>query len=147
MTYPESYRYTKEHEWVGLEGDMSWANINGTTTVNCAAGCKTTVGWLGTARGRVGYAFDRFLPYLTAGAAFGNIKASSPAAIGANQTNVGWTAGGGIEYAFTSNLSAKVEYLYVDLGKFDCSSSCGAVAPDNISFTANIVRAGLNFRF
>ena len=44
------------------------------------------------------------------------------------------------------NWTAKVEYLYVDLGKFDCSTACGALV-DNVSFQTNIVRAGLNYKF
>src|ERR1700730_14883246 len=45
--------------WVfGLEGDLDWTNINGTTTMLCPLGCKTSNSWLGTVRGRVGYAVD-----------------------------------------------------------------------------------------
>ncbi len=133
----------------GVEGDVDWSNIKGTTTnAVCPAGCETRNDWLGTARGRIGYAFDRLLPYVTGGAAFGNVKASIPGFSGAEDTRVGWTAGAGVEYAFTNNLSAKVEYLHVDLGKFDCGLSCGApVGPDDVKFQSDIVRAGLNFRF
>ena len=59
----------------GLEGDFDWSDIKGSTTANCATNCETTNTWFGTARGRIGYAFDRFLPYFTAGAAFGDVKA------------------------------------------------------------------------
>ena len=45
-----------------------------------------------------------------------------------------------------SNWSVKVEYLYVDLGSFDCGISCGAT-PDSISFKTHLVRAGVNYRF
>jgi outer membrane immunogenic protein len=55
--------------------------------------------------------------------------------------------GGGLEFAVVGNLTAKVEYLYVDLGKFDCGTNCGGTPPDNVAFTTNIVRGGLNFRF
>ena len=61
---------------VGLEGDIGWSGIKGSTTVNCLSTCETSNGWLGTARGRIGYAFDRFLPYFTGGAAFGEVKGS-----------------------------------------------------------------------
>jgi outer membrane immunogenic protein len=43
--------------------------------------------------------------------------------------------------------TAKVEYLYADLGKFDCGTSCTATPPQNVGFTTNLVRAGLNYRF
>ena len=51
----------------GLEGDFDWTNIKGSVTTNCLSTCETSNTWLGTARGRIGYAFDRFLPYFTGG--------------------------------------------------------------------------------
>ncbi len=46
------------------------------------------------------------------------------------------------------NWTAKVEYLYVDLGKFNCGLNCGAgLTTDNVSFHANLLRAGVNYRF
>ncbi len=131
----------------GLEGDIAWAAFRGTTTTGCAAGCQTAVDWFGTARARLGLAFDAFLPYVTGGAGFGNIRASTPGFTGANQTKVGWTAGGGLEYAWTGNWSAKLEYLYVDLGQFDCGFSCGAVSPNIVRFNAHLLRAGVNYKF
>ncbi len=127
---------------------FSWTgNINGTTNTACPFGCKTTDNWLSTVRGRLGYAADRVMPFVTAGAAFGDIRASTPGFAGANTTNAGWTVGGGIEFAFAQNWSAKAEYLYVDLGKLSCGLSCGVTVTDNVSFTANIVRAGVNYHF
>ena len=76
----------------------------------------------------------------------GDVKATNSAFGSANKSKIGWTAGAGIEYAMWTNWSIKAEYLYVDLGSFDCGIACGA-APDNVSFKANIVRAGLNYRF
>ncbi|MGE3147832.1 MAG: outer membrane protein [Pseudorhodoplanes sp.] len=131
----------------GLEGDIDWSDIRGTTTTNCAAGCETRNTWLGTGRGRIGYAFDRFLPYVTGGVAFGGVEANRPGFGGASETQAGWALGGGIEFALAGNWSAKAEYLYVDLGSFDCGTRCGATAPDNVDFSANIFRAGLNYRF
>ncbi|MGA9008945.1 MAG: outer membrane beta-barrel protein [Xanthobacteraceae bacterium] len=66
----------------------------------------------------------------------------------ASSTNAGWTLGGGLEGAITQNWTAKVEYLYVDLGKFNCGLNCGAgLVNDNVSFHTNILRAGVNYRF
>jgi outer membrane immunogenic protein len=131
----------------GLEGDLAWSNIRGTTTVNCALGCETRNSWLGTVRGRVGYAFDRFLPYFTGGLALGEVEANRPVFGGDSETRAGWTIGGGIEFAVAGPWTAKVEYLYVDLGSFDCGTRCGAFAPDNVSFTSSILRGGVNYRF
>jgi outer membrane immunogenic protein len=132
----------------GIEGDYGWSMIKG--SVACAAAsCETKNNWLGTVRGRLGYAFDRYLPYITAGGAFGEVQATNTnAGFGtAKKMLTGWTAGAGFEYAFLGNWTAKIEYLYVDLGKFDCGAACSAVIPDNVSYSGNIVRAGLNYKF
>ena len=133
----------------GLEGDLDWTNINGTTSAACAFGCKTSNNWLATVRGRIGYTFDRFLPYITGGFALGNIKASQPGFAGGDDTNAGWTAGAGFEFAIANTgWSAKAEYLYVDLGKFNCGLGCGnGFNPDNVSFNAHVARGGVNYRF
>lgn len=129
----------------GLEGDLDWSNIRGSTPCG-ATTCETRNGWLGTVRGRVGYAFDRFMPYVTGGLAVGDIKADRAGIGGTTETKAGWTLGGGLEAAIAGPWTAKVEYLYADLGK----TTCGAVAcgvPMDVNFHTNIVRAGLNYRF
>jgi outer membrane immunogenic protein len=132
---------------IGLEGDVDWSNIKGSTTsAACPTGCTTGNDWLATVRGRAGYAFDRFLPYVTGGLAVGDVKASTPALTGATQTNAGWTAGGGVEFALTSNWTAKAEYLHVDLGNMNCGFNCGAVAGNSVSLKSDVVRGGVNFR-
>ena len=130
----------------GLEGDWDWSMLKDESV--CGVGtCETKNTWLATARGRLGYAFDRWLLYITAGGAFGHLKATNTGlGSSASSTEIGWTAGAGLEYAFLGNWTAKIEYLYVDLGKFDCGASCGAI-PDNVSFKENIIRAGLNYKF
>jgi len=137
--------------WVlGLEGDIDWANIKGTTnTVGCiGGGCSSENTWLGTARGRVGYAFDRWMPYITGGAAFGDVEATHAGATGQTSTQVGWTAGAGFEFAVVNNITAKVEYLHYDLGSFQCGLNCGnGFVNDNVNFNANVVRGGVNLRF
>jgi outer membrane immunogenic protein len=141
------YNYQIGQAVIGVEGDIDWADINGTTNTACPFGCKTTDNWLSTVRGRLGYAADRFMPFITGGAAFGDIRASTPGFAGASNTEAGWTVGAGLEFAIAGNWTAKAEYLYVNLGKFNCGISCGALATDNVSFTTNIVRAGVNYRF
>jgi outer membrane immunogenic protein len=99
-------------------------------------------------RGRLGYAADRFMPYVTGGAAFGDIRASTPGFSQASANNAGWTLGGGLEAALVGNWTAKVEYLYVDLGSFNCGLNCGAgLTTDNVSFHANLLRGGVNYKF
>jgi outer membrane immunogenic protein len=136
------------HAVLGLEGDVDWSSLKGTaTTLACPAGCTTNNDWLATVRGRAGYAFDRFLPYVTGGLAVGDIKAATPGFAGATQTNAGWTAGGGVELALTNNWTAKAEYLHVDLGNMNCGFSCGVVANNNVALKSDVVRGGVNFRF
>jgi outer membrane immunogenic protein len=134
-------------QWVfGLEADIDWASIKGDfTNAACPFGCETKNTWLGTARGRLGWAFDRVMPYITGGAAFGEVKATQAGFGSVSDTNVGWTVGAGIEAAVVANWTAKIEYLYVDLGDV----SCGACLPvaTNVDFRTHIVRAGLNYRF
>jgi len=142
------YNYQINQAVLGVEGDIDWADINGSTAaVGCpTTSCKTSDSWLSTIRGRLGYAADRFMPYVTGGAAFGDIKASGPGLTGADNTNAGWTLGGGIEFAIAGHWTAKAEYLYVDLGHFNCGISCGA-ATQNVSWRSNIGRVGINYRF
>lgn len=142
------YNYQAGAAVFGVEGDVDWADINGTSTNNCPAGCKTSDSWLATVRGRLGYAAGNFMPFVTGGAAFGNIQASTPGFGGINSDQTGWTLGGGLEAALTNNWTAKVEYLYVDLGKVDCGLGCsGGLTTDNVSFHTNILRGGVNYKF
>jgi outer membrane immunogenic protein len=131
----------------GIEGDVDWTNIKGHTFAFCAPGCETSNSWLATVRGRVGYTLDRFMPYLTGGFALGNIRAHTPGLAGMDATNVGWTVGAGIEVPLFGTLTAKGEYLFVDLGDISCGFACGALASDHVSFSTHVVRGGLNYRF
>jgi outer membrane immunogenic protein len=118
--------------WVfGLEGDFN---------------CETRNNWFGTVRGRVGYSWDRWLPYVTGGVAFGDVEARRNGFSGSSDTNVGWTIGVGIEGVIAGNWTAKLEYLYADIGDTTCSAAaCGTAT--NVDLQMNIVRAGLNYRF
>jgi outer membrane immunogenic protein len=142
------YNYQVGQVVFGLEGDIDWSGIKGQTgTGICAGGiCETSNNWLATARGRIGYAFNRIMPYVTAGGAFGDVKMNPAGFAGETDTRAGWTAGGGVEFNLTGPWTAKVEYLYVDLGTANCGAvSCGAST--DVKFNTNLVRAGLNYRF
>src|SRR3569623_1486059 len=127
----------------GLEGDLDWSGVKGSGTCGGLA-CETKNDWLGTARGRIGYAFNRVMPYITGGLAVGNVKGST-AAVRTDETRAGYAIGAGIEANIVGPWSAKLEYLYADLGKTNCAA-CGAGGTD-VSFHENIVRAGINYRF
>jgi iron complex outermembrane receptor protein len=153
---------------VGVEADGDWADSHGfgtfTTTSTsglCAAGCLTKNTWLATARGRAGYAFDRFLVYGTGGAAFGNIQANFSLDPVSSATEAGWTAGAGVEVAVAPHWSAKAEYLFVDLGNGSCTTDCAIQRPGTfpnlfgpptipnvaVKFNESMVRAGINYKF
>jgi outer membrane immunogenic protein len=115
------------------------------------------LGYLGTVRGRLGYAFGRVLVYGTGGLAYGGGSRSTYAASysdplsGSDRT--GYAAGGGLEYAFTEKLSAKVDALYIHLDRgfagttyynAGVSAYYGAGKQD-VGFS--LVRAGVNYRF
>lgn len=138
--------YQIGHFVLGIEGDFDGSNIRGNTACMGGFTCQTRDDWLGTARGRIGYAFDRFLPYVTGGLAVGHLTASVPGIGSAADTSTGWTVGAGVELALTGNWSVKAEYLYVDLGSFACGT-CTGVPSTSVDFTTNVVRAGVNYRF
>ena len=135
--------------WVfGIEGDGDWSGIKGSTSSGICAGvsCDVRNDWLATLRGRVGYAYGNFLPYITGGAAFGDINTNITGFNGSTTDKAGWTVGGGIEAALAGPWTAKIEYLYVDLGSANCSAADCGISTDT-DFHTNIVRVGLNYRF
>jgi outer membrane immunogenic protein len=133
----------------GLEGDIDWTGLSGTASPALCGGtfCRTRNDFLSTVRGRLGIAVDRWLPYVTGGLAVGNIRATVPGFAGIDQTNAGWTVGGGVEFALTGNWTAKIEYLHFDLGRDTCSTLCGLPMGNDVSLNGNVVRAGINYRF
>jgi outer membrane immunogenic protein len=133
----------------GLEGDGDWSDMHGSTPVTCSPNCETRNNWLATFRGRIGYAFNRFLPYVTGGLAAGDIEAGLAGRATQSDTRAGWTIGGGVEWALAGPWTAKLEYLYADLGKMSCGSAAcaGVVGSTDVDFRANILRAGINYRF
>ncbi len=135
------YNYQVGQAVFGIEGDGDWSGIDG----NNAGVISTKNTWLATVRGRLGYAADRIMPFITGGAAFGDIQANSPIGSASN-TNTGWTLGGGLEVALSQNWTVKAEYLYVDLGNFNCGIACGAPT-ENVNFRTNLVRGGINYKF
>ena len=124
----------------------STAPISAPASAAARVGCETQNRWLGTARGRIGYAFDRWLPYFTGGAAYGDVKMTPNSGVSETETRLGWTLGGGVEWAFMGAWSAKLEYLYVDLGTATCSAATCGIDTD-VNFKANLVRVGVNYRF
>jgi outer membrane immunogenic protein len=117
---------------VGIEADGDYNGLSGTVPLS---GASFTSTYLATVRGRAGFAWDRVLFYGTAGGAATNAKDS----IFGTANSFGWTAGGGVEYAFLPNWTAKAEYLYIQT-----TPSIGGVS---ITDTENVIRGGINYKF
>jgi outer membrane immunogenic protein len=138
---------------IGAEGDIDWQNLRGGQNTGICApaavgGCSTASTWLATVRGRVGYAPQQILYYVTGGGAFTNVKPSTALLPYGGGTEAGWTVGAGIEYAATYNWSVKLEYLYAGFQNATCNAgSCGVLAPAAVSFNENVVRLGVNYKF
>ena len=150
----------------GLEADGQWSGQQGANTVvcnsttPCTAAENVRIRSLITARARVGVALDWLMPYVTAGGAWVNVSDDLTMTIGGvtanfpslSNTTLGWTVGGGIEVAFWSNWSAKLEYLYVRADDLDATAGIALILGQGIvaeagQYRDNIVRFGLNYRF
>jgi high affinity Mn2+ porin len=139
------------HVVLGIEADASFSSPTDAPALTPAP-FNTALDYVGTMRGRVGYAFGRLMPYVTGGFAWGHSQfnlndgaGKVMATLGQNQ--VGWTAGAGVEFAVSGNWSAKVEYDYIDLSRrmFDLS---GFGLPDiGVDLNIHLVKLGLNYRF
>lgn len=145
----------------GVEGDLSFSDVHGAkqtagtaaTATPCltpSEGCNASVNWMGTVRGRVGYAFDRVLPFVTGGLAAGGLKGSVD--VGAcpgctiHGTRFGWTAGAGVEWAVTNNWSLKAEYLYASL-QAPGIHGVNAAPVTTHNYHVDVLRLGANYKF
>jgi outer membrane immunogenic protein len=131
---------------IGAEGDVQYSAQKQTdTTAGITSEAK--IPWFGTARGRVGYAFDSFMVYATGGAAWTNFKVSASAlglTVSTETTKAGWTAGGGVEWMFMPRWSVKAEYLYIDSGTTSLTVA-GLTASGKLK--DSIARIGINYHF
>jgi outer membrane immunogenic protein len=137
---------------LGLEADIALSSLDNTISVNSGFPVVSSkLSSLGTVRGRIGYAFDRALLYATGGLAYGHVKnnaydVTDPGySSSTSGTRTGWTAGGGLEYAFMPHWTVRAEALYVDLGTATGSvcSSCRF----GFKNTYTIGRLGVNYKF
>jgi outer membrane immunogenic protein len=144
------YDYQFAPNWVmGIEGQYSWTG-NKNNGVNILGYNYTSKqDGLGSVTGRIGYAFGPALLYVKGGYAFADYSESLTSPLGASlafgkSNQDGYTVGGGLEYLFTQNWSAKVEYQYYDFG--NTSFAIGGTTYD-VKNDEHTVKAGLNYRF
>lgn len=145
------YNYQFGQFVLGVETDIQFADLS--SRGDRVFG-SNGVDFFGTVRGRAGFAFDRALLYGTGGFAYGggggNNDCTLLGTICSNRDDVrgGWTVGGGLEYAFTPNLTGKVEGLFVNLDRSGNSVTVRRVVVDGRKQDEfGVVRAGLNFKF
>jgi len=136
----------------GIETDFEGSTQSNVTTSGFVTETDK-ITYIGTVRGRIGAAFDRILLYATAGGGYGTFSAAVTAtngtSVSAALSHFAWVAGAGLEFAFTNNLSARIEYLYLDTGSFPMltvSLTSGTLAI-NGRVQDSLIRAGLNWRF
>jgi len=133
---------------LGAEGDVDYADISGSAPFGYAAG--TAFGNLrlksdlqGSARVRAGYAFDNLLLYTTGGVALANARLSTDG-VGPSETHVGWTIGGGVEYAFTNNWIGRAEVRYSDFEKKNYQTLYG---PVKSGWNQTTTELGVSYKF
>ena len=134
-----------QHVVYGIEADFQGSTQEHSDTVNFVT-LSERMPWFATVRGRLGWAVDNVLLYGTGGVAIVDGKISASAlgvTLSAEKSHVGWTAGGGVEWAFAPHWTAKAEYLYLDTGDIEIASGFGGTLNGRIQ--DNIVRAGLNY--
>ena len=156
------YRYQLDNRFVlGLEGNFDWMDATATAPYFNAAGLPTgndgelKLKWSAAALGSLGYAWDRFLPYITGGVAFQNLSgclhvpSGAPCFLGSefSGTQVGWTVGGGLAYAVTNNIILRAEYLYADYRGKDYSTPSLSGGIVNIKANTGTARVGVSWKF
>jgi high affinity Mn2+ porin len=143
-------RQLANHVVLGIEADATFTSpTDQPALAQVPAPFNTTLDYVGTLRGRIGYAFGRWMPYLTGGFAWGHTQADindgSGAIVGHYQT--GWTAGLGLEFAVSGNWSAKAEYEYVDLSPRTYDLSGFGLPGVSVDPKVHLFKLGLNYRF
>ena len=139
----------------GGEADLQYTGLDGSRDVfapNASAHQDFRSRWLATVRGRFGWlANENMYFYATGGLALANVNTDSTVNfngivnnVSNSTTHAGWTLGAGLEWRFDRQWSAKVEYLYVDLGH---ATNVLPISNNDHSLTENIFRIGVNYHF
>ena len=140
---------------IGIEGDVDGTSAKAAYLLPFAGVTNSASDRIqGSIRGRLGVAFDRVLVYATGGAAFGDLRNTyvnfgTAAFDQIEHTRVGYTVGGGVEYAFTNNVSVRAEYRFTDFGSFtdNLLNSTGGVINVRHRETDNRVQGGFSYKF
>jgi outer membrane immunogenic protein len=130
-------------------------NIQGRRLTPIPFTLEQKIDWFGTVRGRIGVlAAPKVLLYVTGGLAYGEVDSNetvfvTPVTFSSSNTHVGYTLGAGIEGVISGNWTARLEYLYVDLGTVNGSFTLPTTNISSYSsrITDNILRVGIDYKF
>jgi high affinity Mn2+ porin len=144
-------RELPNHVVLGVEADASFGSPLDAPRL-MPAPFNSTIDYVGTLRGRVGYARGIWMPYLTGGFAWGHAHINindDPTTIASRVGNyqTGWTAGAGVEFAVSGNWSAKLEYDYVDLSRRMYDLGGFGLPAVTVDPRIHLVKFGMNCRF
>jgi outer membrane immunogenic protein len=151
---------------IGAEGTFTWSDISGTQVTpspltNVSETSISTPRWYATATGKIGFAANDFLFYAKGGAAWMGVNYTQAVSTGGGNissqtitaTRSGFTVGGGIEFGMTENLSARLEYDYLNFGTKTYTFAnlntdpLPLVLPVAIRSSTSLITAGINYRF
>ena len=134
---------------IGLLGELTFGEQSASATSGGSVWDLST-GPSAAIKGRIGYAFDRVLPYVTAGVAFTDAKTQfTPAGLATqsdDKTLTGWTLGAGVEYGINDNWSVKLDYSYSDFGS-ETFQYTAPGAPATYDISTHTIKFGTSLRF
>jgi outer membrane immunogenic protein len=145
------YNWQRDRIVFGLEGDFQGADISGRAFAIDGSTARSDMNWFSTVRGRLGYASGPWLFYATGGLAIADVDnrvslvGPAPTTFRDSDTLTGYAVGGGLEWKFAQNWSAKAEYLYLGLGDSTLHNSTGESL--RVNNDVQTVRVGLNYHF
>ncbi|HVY58882.1 MAG TPA: outer membrane beta-barrel protein [Xanthobacteraceae bacterium] len=164
----------------GVEADFTWSGIRGSSAVPISlaindpdqgafagqASLESKLEWFGTLRGRLGYTFERFLPYVTGGLAYGNLKTtltvggstfdtgggvvlvgSNAVSASASATQVGFAVGAGVDWAVVDRWTLRAEYLFLSFPDRGITLVVPGGSAASSGLDVHLARAALNYRF
>ncbi len=143
-------RQFSNHLVLGVEVDASFTSPTDTARLTSEP-FHTSFDYFATARGRVGYAVGTWLPYATAGLAWGRTKLNLNDVNGdlissTPRDHLGWTAGAGVEFAVGGNWTAKAEYAYLDLMRQTYDLGSAGLPNANVDPKIHTFKLGMNYR-
>jgi outer membrane immunogenic protein len=175
--FEAGYNWQSSNYVFGVEGDIEALSLSNSVSSGAVYPCcaptaftvtsNVSTTWLATVRGRLGYAVNNWLFFVTGGVAFTDLRgnfafsdtfANAAESASFSDTKTGYTIGGGVEAGLWGNWSVKGEYLYANFGTLSATSTNLAAFTPVIAFPtnpfthsfdlkANIARVALNYRF